>query len=311
MAVSIIGAGSIGLLFSAYLKKANVDVTLYTRTVEQAEIIRKEGLYLIANDAETNFTVRAKPITAVDWLDDEMILVAVKQYQLNDLKQILQKNRKGKIFLFLQNGLGHLSFLKELNDCQIFLGMVEHGAKKIAANKVIHTGIGRTNIAYFTSNQPLAKPTFYRDWNQEQFSFVYRSDWYEMVAHKLVANAVINPLTAIFRVKNGQLLTNPYLKQLMRSLWLETVEVLQVKSDQLWNYVVDICEKTQANESSMLRDIQAKRPTEIDAISGYIIERAKTQNIHVPYTTFVYNSIKALELKNRTSDKKEGRQNDS
>lgn len=306
MAVSIIGAGAIGLLFSAYLKKANVDVTVYTRTNEQAEIICKEGLYLVVNDVETNFKVQAKAITAVDMLDDEIILVAVKQYQLNDLKQIIRKNRKGKIFLFLQNGLGHLEFLKELNDCQIFLGMVEHGAKKIAANKVIHTGIGITNIAYFTSNQSIDEPIFYQDWNQEQFPFAFRSDWYEMVAHKLVANAVINPLTAIFRVKNGQLLVNPYLKQLMHSLWLETVEVLQLQSEDLWGYVVDICEKTQANESSMLRDIQAKRPTEIDAISGYIIERAKMQNMLVPYTTFIYNSIKALERENRSSDKKEG-----
>lgn len=310
MAVSVIGAGSVGLLFSAYLKKANVDVNLYTRTKEQAEIIRKEGLHLFVNDAEFSYKVQAKPITAVDTLDDEIILVAVKQYQLNNLKQILRKNSKGKIFLFLQNGLGHLSFLKELHDCQIFLGMVEHGAKKIAANKVIHTGIGTTNIARFTNSQPLDEPTFYHKWNQEQFPFAYRSDWYEMVARKLVANAVINPLTAIFRVKNGQLLTNPYLKQMMHSLWLETVEVLRLQSEELWDYLVDICRKTQANESSMLRDIQAKRPTEIDAISGYIIERAKSQNIYVPYTTFVYNSIKALECENRSSDKKEGMQND-
>lgn len=310
MAVSIIGAGAIGLLFAAYLKKADVDVTVYTRTDEQAEIIRREGLYLIVDDEKTNVEVRAKSLASDETIEDEMIIVCVKQYQMNDLKQILRKNSKGKIFLFLQNGLSHLSFLKELNDCQILLGVVEHGAKKIAQNRVIHTGIGQTNIAYFSSVQMKAEPAFFRNWNQVQFPFVFRSDWYEMAAYKLIANAVINPLTAIFRVKNGQLLTNPYLRTLMRLLWLETVQVLRLPSEQLWDYVVDICEKTRANESSMLRDIEAKRLTEIDAISGYIIEQAKMQNINVPYTTFVYNSIKALERKNELSDKKEGRQND-
>lgn len=311
MSVSIIGAGAIGLLFAAYLKKANVDVAVYARTEEQAEIIRSQGLYLASGEGEANFKVRAKTLTPDQPLEDDIILVAVKQYQLNDLEPILRKNRKGKIFLFLQNGLGHLTLLEDLDDCQILLGIVEHGAKKVAPNKVIHTGIGKTNVAYFTNDNDFAEPSFIRAWNQRKFPFVYQTDWYEMAAYKLVANAVINPLTAMFRVNNGQLLKNPYLHQLMRSLCLETIQVLQLERDSLWEYVVSICKQTAANQSSMYRDLQAKRLTEIDAISGYIIEKAKLQNIDVPYTTFVYNGIKALECENRSSDKKEGRQNDN
>src|SRR5690606_69523 len=106
------------------------------------------------------------------------------------------------------------------------------------------------------------------------------------LAYKLVANAVINPLTAIFQVTNGTLLTNDYLFKLMRNLFHETVRVLELEEQKLWDYVVTICKQTAKNQSSMLRDIQAKRRTEIDAISGYIIERAKEQGINVPYTIF-------------------------
>lgn len=309
MAVSIIGAGSIGLLFAAYLKKVNVDVTLYTRTKEQADTLRREGLYLLRDGNEQHVPLRAKMLESDEVIDDEIIVVTVKQYQLNDIKQILRKNSKGKIFLFVQNGFGHLSLLSDLTGCHILLGIVEHGAKKIAANQVMHTGIGKTNVAYFTNNENLAEPAFLRRWAHPHFSFEYQTDWYEMAAYKLVANAVINPLTAIFRVKNGQLLSNPFLHDLMRALCFETVQVLQLNQDHLWEYVVNICKQTAANESSMYRDIQAKRLTEIDAINGYIIERAKKDNRNAPFTTFVYNSIKALEYENRLTDKKEGRQN--
>ena len=78
VAVSIIGAGAIGLLFAAYLKKADVDVTVYTRTDEQAEIIRREGLYLIVDDEKTNVEDHHQ-----DRMRDQSGLASVERLQRN------------------------------------------------------------------------------------------------------------------------------------------------------------------------------------------------------------------------------------
>lgn len=305
VAVSIIGAGAIGLLIAAHLKHAGVEVTLYTRTETQAKKLEEEGVYLTYDGNDRHVRVRANKLTLEEKIIDPIIIVTVKQYQLATVLPFLKQNSDGKTFIFIQNGMGHLSHLKELHHCQIILGIVEHGATKINENKVIHTGLGKTKIAYYTEKGNHSLCAFIQSWGTPYFPIEFQTDWYEMLAYKLVANAVINPLTAIFQVTNGTLLTNDYLFKLMRNLFHETVRVLELEEQKLWDYVVTICKQTAKNQSSMLRDIQAKRRTEIDAISGYIIERAKEQGINVPYTIFIFNSIKAYEQ----LDKKEGRQN--
>lgn len=85
----------------------------------------------------------------------------------------------------------------------------------------------------------------------------------------------------------------------MCHLYEEAIDVLELHNHQeLWNAVLSICKQTKENESSMFRDVQAKRKTEIDAISGYIVKKAHQQKKAAPFTEFVYTSIKAIEHDN-------------
>lgn len=51
-------------------------------------------------------------------------------------------------------------------------------------------------------------------------------------------------------------------------------------------------------KTSMLQDIDACRPTEIDAFAGYIVNLGEKHNIKTPYNRIVYDIIKAMEEKN-------------
>jgi len=113
----------------------------------------------------------------------------------------------------------------------------------------------------------------------------------ESQLQKLVVNAVINPLTAIFRCKNGQLLDNPTRLTIMGLLIEEIGPIVrtllpnapEMFSDQnLLEFVLSVARKTGANTSSMLQDIQAGRRTEIDYINGYVA--AQGQALGLPYT---------------------------
>ncbi|MCT8139034.1 hypothetical protein H1D32_15800 [Anaerobacillus sp. CMMVII] len=115
---------------------------------------------------------------------------------------------------------------------------------------------------------------------------------------KLVVNGVVNPLTAIFKVTNGELLTNPYYFQLMRKIFEEISSVFSC-NDLEWQRIIEVCKKTSQNRSSMLSDIEAKRETEIEAITGYILDKAALQNKELPLNQFIYNSIKGLEYQRK------------
>jgi 2-dehydropantoate 2-reductase len=65
--------------------------------------------------------------------------------------------------------------------------------------------------------------------------------------------------------------------------------------EKMWTHIIEICEKTAENWSSMQRDLEHGRQTELDAILGYIILIAEQKGKKLPLTEFIYISIKGLE----------------
>jgi len=59
---------------------------------------------------------------------------------------------------------------------------------------------------------------------------------------------------------------------------------------------MEICQKTAKNRSSMLKDVEAHRKTEIDAILGYVVLEAEKQNIKAPLTENFYHMLKGKEI---------------
>ena len=201
MKIGIIGAGSIGLLFASYLSSA-FSVTLYTRTSEQAKEINKHGLLLLKGTQQVKADISALPIN--DWTGTEdLTIVAVKQYQLESLLRNFNEANSHQSLLFLQNGMGHLELLDTLQTENIFVGSVEHGAHKVNAFTVRHNGEGRINVAVFRGEA--AKLSGFSKKAPVDFPFTIKDDYYEILVNKLIANAVINPLTALLNVKNGEL----------------------------------------------------------------------------------------------------------
>lgn len=105
----------------------------------------------------------------------------------------------------------------------------------------------------------------------------------EIQLKKLVVNAVINPLTTIFRCQNGELIDNPTMFAVVKLLLEETAEIVRglmpdtrdsLSDKNLLDHVISVADKTRKNTSSMLQDVNAGRKTEIDYISGYFVREA-------------------------------------
>ncbi|QTM99325.1 2-dehydropantoate 2-reductase [Sediminibacillus dalangtanensis] len=288
MKVGIIGGGAVGLLTAANLTKGNHQVTVYVRREEQKHEINKGGVSLIPE--HRIFPVKA--LLLEELRQEDVIMIAVKQYQLSEILSSLQSYSNIPL-IFLQNGMGHLELLRPLkNSHPVLLAVIEYGALKHDDHTVEQTGKGLCRIASLseasaTSRQIIQKLT------ASSYPINLEEDWYNMLAQKLVVNAVINPLTALFHVKNESLLKNEHLLWLAGKLCQEACEVLGLSTGESWEMVKRIAYQTKENYSSMCKDIEAGRRTEIDAISGYILEKAQCD---LYYTSFAYRSIKALEM---------------
>ncbi|EPR28075.1 MULTISPECIES: 2-dehydropantoate 2-reductase [Geobacillus] len=289
--IGIVGGGAIGLLLAAYLGRRH-GVTVYTRRPSQARQLAEHGVAL-KKDGETSVVaVRAQPFAGAE-LDEPLVFVTVKQYDLASVCAQIDAFRRVRTLVFLQNGMGHLEQLTMFADKNVLVGVVEHGAMKLDDRTVAHTGAGKLTLASCYGS-------FGDAWELREgergFPIEWADDWERILVDKLVVNAVINPLTALLQVKNGALLeTAPY-RDMMRQLFDEVRNVLPLEdANRAWERVVRICQKTADNYSSMYMDLANGRRTEIDAILGYVLKQGEARGAMLPVVRFVFCAVKGKE----------------
>lgn len=310
MKIVIVGAGSLGLLLAGKLAAVpDAEVSLITRSKEQAARISFSGLQLeeggqtlfIANVGAVPSEDAVKRTPHADWM-----LLTTKQTHWSDaLIQLLSRGleRGGKLVLF-QNGVGHLERLQEAGVPldQVYVAVTTEGARKDADHAVAHTGIGMTSLGGAhagASSAPLE--AFGRMLQQAGLQSEIVPDIEQYVWRKLLINSVINPLTAILRIRNGELLQSPHYVKMMRALLEEGVAAVQQfqedEKEQIWEQLLSVCEKTSENSSSMLQDILAERETEIESINGAIVRLAAERRMAVPTHEAVYHMVKGIQAK--------------
>lgn len=114
---------------------------------------------------------------------------------------------------------------------------------------------------------------------------------------KAVVNAAINPVTAAFSVRNGALASPPY-RELVEALVAEGVQAARAAGheldpaatrEEMWRTV----RATAANRSSMLQDVDRGRPTEIDVISGALLDAGQAHGIAMPETAAIIGKVRS------------------
>ncbi len=282
MKIGIIGGGSLGLLYSYYLSQTH-DVSLYVRRDKQMQALHLKGLTL-TNQGNR----KVKVYDEIKELNHDLIIFALKQI---DLVQFLEKQHKlfhQQTLLFIQNGMGHIEHLHYFEN-PIILGSVEHGAARLNDHTVEQNGVGKTRLALY---QGRGINKVIEELNSKEFQFAYESNWRSMLSNKLLVNAVINPLTALFEVKNGQLLKDKYLRSMTSLVFDEVCDILDLPKKESEKMLIAIIQSTEKNTSSMLADIKRKDKTEIEAILGYLIKESKNGS---PLLSILYDSVKYKE----------------
>jgi 2-dehydropantoate 2-reductase len=287
--IIIYGAGSIGSVIGAILSQYNKVVLIGRK--EHVDVINMHGLK-ISGDINKTFWVNAQ-ISLKDISPKTLIIITTKAHDLkNACREINNIIKDDTVVLLLQNGLYN-----------------ENIARKYFPNNVVLRGI--TNMA-----AELTEPGFVRWWKGEviiEDSGVSRevknvfercglvtkisNDILYDVWMKTVINCVINPLTAIFRVRNNEILEDN-LRMIRHSIIKECVAVANADGVKLPSNLDEYVDKVigrYVNYSSMCQDIMRGRKTEIDFLNGMIVELGKRYGIPTPVNEVLVNLIKYLE----------------
>jgi 2-dehydropantoate 2-reductase len=307
--IAIIGGGSLGLMWTARLLLAGFQSTLIVRSREQAQRIVHHGLKYTEGKVTQMLAPTVYPSGEIGQLSYDLLILAVKQTQLQSTFPLLRRISTSHPYLLtLQNGLGHLEHLADAYPLdRILLGVTTEGAYRHSPNHVERTGYGTTWIGQAGLSVPTASiQAIQEELRNKGFQIEWDGNINERLWRKCVINCVINPLTAIMNIRNGQLLSSEHLKRLMKQLFNETIAIAEREGykfdEKLWQEIESVCRSTSQNRSSMLQDLHANQPTEIEYINGYVIQRGKQHGLPTPTHDLIVELIQAKEELNKVRE---------
>lgn len=294
MEVVIAGAGSIGLLIGSYLIEAGATVAFYVRREEQAAIIKEQGIRRINNDG-SEVVLNACAETDIEKLPENAPWIVATKYSgvVSIVNAILKKNIKVPV-MFVQNGYGHFQFISGTSMANVFFASVEHGAGRLDDRTVSHNGVGTIQIASYRGDG--TSFNFMKSFGSPDFPLAFASDAHQIVLRKVLINCMINPLTAILQVRNGELLGNRNANILFNQLYEEIIIVFpEMQKNLPKSAVEEICRRTEENKSSMLMDRLNGNPMEIESIVSSVLQMGERRGGSLPLLQTLEKILLAID----------------
>ena len=294
--ILIVGTGALATLFAARLTEAGHHITLLGTWKEGIDSLRRNGARLIdANGKELQFEVDATDDPR-ECVGAKYAIVLVKAWQTERAaRQLAECLAEDGLAVTLQNGLGNRDTLvSSLGEDRVALGTITVGATLLSPGLVKVGGDGIISIERNADLGPVESAL-----RSAKFQVNIVQDARSAMWGKLVVNAAINPLTALLRIPNGELLNRPSAHEMMGKLAHEVAEVafaenIQLPFDDPLAMAEEVARKTSANHSSMLQDVLRSAPTEIDAICGAVAGIAQKHKIETPANWVCWKLIKGL-----------------
>jgi 2-dehydropantoate 2-reductase len=289
MKVAVLGPGALGCLLAALLREAGVDVSLVDYRPERVARLRLRGIQVHTLEG-VHRVIQVPAGLAPEVGPCDLTIVAVKAYQTQASARALPGlMSRGGIALTLQNGLGNLeSLARTVGPQRLLAGVGLLGVTAQAEGRIIHAGRGDIYIgapagSRVSAPEVAAVVDLFR---RAGLACEPREDIEAVLWEKLVINVGINPLTALFRVPNGVLLELPEAWEVAVAAAQEAQAVAQAAGLTLSGdpaaRLRQVCTATAANRSSMLQDILAGRPTEIEAMNGQVATRGRALGLPTP-----------------------------
>jgi len=319
MRIAIVGAGAIGGFLGARLARAGIDVILIARG-PHLHAMKELGLRVI--DASGDWTVRANAtddFAAMSAAD--VIFVTLKAHSLPPVAELIAANLGDEtVVVSAQNGIPWWYFQRHGGELEgIHLETVDPGgivARAIDPRRVV-------GCAVYPAASVIS-PGVVRHVEGERFSLgeldgshsercialsrvlasaglkapiqprIRQELWV-----KLLGNAVFNPISALSRATLVEVAESQVVAPVVRAAMEEVDAVarrlgidIPVSADQR----IRGAARVGAHKTSMLQDLEAGRPTEIDAIVGSVVELADRLDVPVPHLRTLYACVKLLEM---------------
>ncbi len=291
--VFILGAGAIGSVYGAFLS-GNYDVTLIGKKVH-VEAVNSKGLSV---SGDLNGTFHPKADVEIRVMPERtLIILTTKAHEsATAVEKIGRLLKKDTVILVLQNGLGNEEVVRQVvgGKARVLRGITTMAAEFFNPGKVKFWN-GETMIGRDAFAQEIAEMFEASKLKTRLHEDIDRKIW-----SKAVVNCVINPLTAIFRVRNREIASDS-LATVRHQLIAECIAVGKAEGiafPENLEKQIETRIPSYTNFSSMCQDIIKGKKTEIDFLNGKIVKLGRKNRVPTPINETLVCLVKFLEEKN-------------
>jgi 2-dehydropantoate 2-reductase len=293
--VCVAGAGTIGSLFAGFLARV-ADVSLLTRREDHARALNEHGLRV---SGRANFTVRVRAAADPAALDAELVIVACKGNDLAELAARIEGCFSGATVMTVQNGLGAEEVVAKHGDWPLlssvtFMSGTRHSDVHVQYILDTATWIGPYRGTTGDDARRVAELIVSSGLEAEGFDDLRPAQW-----SKLIFNATVNSVAALTGLPHDRHFAEGALGDLVHRLVDEGKATAAAAGVELgedpWEMNVLATRRGYAHRPSMLEDVEAGRPTEIELITGSLVREARSRGVPVPLHAALYQLVKAKE----------------
>jgi 2-dehydropantoate 2-reductase len=313
----IVGAGAIGAYIGARMARAGFDVTLFARG-PHLNAMQEHGVQV--KSAEGDFQVRPRIVGSLEEAGPaDVVFLGVKAHSLPQLvPQLHFVLGPDTTVVSTQNGIPWWYFQGFGGEWDgLHLERIDPGgviSAAIEARRVVGS------IVYFSTEITAPGVVQHTDGNRISLGEPdgTRSDRCRKIAEALVAsglrcpitthirqeiwvkimgNASLNPVSALTRSTLAQMVRDPGVSEVIRNI-MQEVEAVSRKLGMELPVSIDQrmagAEKVGEHKTSMLQDLEAGRPMELEALVGSVVELGERVGVPMAYTRTAYSCAKLL-----------------
>jgi 2-dehydropantoate 2-reductase len=298
--VCVAGVGVIGSLFAAHLSRV-AEVSALTRREEHASALQEQGLRV---SGRADFTAQLTAATSPGELPvPDLVIVASKGGDVEPIATQLEGHWPDAILMTVQNGIGADEIVARHGAWRLltsvtFMSGTRHADTHVEYVLDTETWIGPSRGTTPDDARAVAALIESSGLRAQGFDDLRPAQW-----SKLIFNATVNTVAALTGLPHDPhfaALDDPRdLGFLVRGLMDEGKAVAAAAGVTLgedpWEMNVLATQRGHRHYPSMLEDVNARRPTEVDMISGALVREARRLGVPVPLHETMVRLVKGKE----------------
>jgi 2-dehydropantoate 2-reductase len=287
----------IGSLFAGHLGRV-CDMSVLCRREEHAQALNEHGLRVSGrNDFVTLVRAATDP---AELPEPELAIVATKTTELEAAAARLQGHWPGAAVMTVQNGLGAEEAFagRAVISAVTFMSGTRHSDTHVEYILDTETWLGPYGATPYELVQDVADTIVASGLKARAFDDLRPAQW-----SKLIFNATVNAVAALTGLPHDpHFAARERLEDLGNLVYDLVEEGKQVAAaagielhEDPWEMNVLATRRGSRHYPSMLEDVEARRPTEIDRITGALVREAERVGVPVPLHAALYRLVKARE----------------